>query len=518
MPVRPISVGSLSLIVLTMLAAGGVAAAATRDDPTEADEEAAPAPKTRAKPRPKPKAEAEPEPEPEVTPAGESPPPPARPPPAPTPAADADAPGVRPTETVGFSDRLFVRAPGDEVVLFPGGRVQVDGAAFPRQTPKSGIFLRRARVELTGWLGRIFYFDASADFAPSPPPGSEPVAPSALPATDNYVALAPFRDAFILQAGQFDAPFTLENRTSDAYTTFIERSFAVRSLGVPRNKEVGVMAHGLVGDVFYYSGGVFNGDGPDFRNFDNQVDAIGRGTVAPFAGHEGPFRRLSLGGSGWFGRHVLGPPFPTQATAGGVPFLNPAWTTGQQPARTYELRENGYLVAFAGELSLPLGPRFGLRGEGVFKQQQLAESEVVTGTTPVSAAGNATLTGISGYGEMWFWLAGDERMLPAPGLQLPARTDKRYRRAFDDGLMLALRGEFIKEDLTTSQPTLGDPTRATTRVISGTAGANYWRGAFARISLNYVVNLWSGTSETIKALHAQEVLEHELLVRFAISL
>jgi hypothetical protein len=515
MPVRPISVGSLSLIVLTMLAAGSVAAAATRDDPTEADEEAAPAPKTKTKAKPKPKAEDEPE----VTPADDSPTAPAPAPPAaaPAPAADVETPGARPTDTVGFSDRLFVRTPGDEVVLFPGGRVQVDGAAFPRQTPKSGVFLRRARVELTGWLGRIFYFDASADVAPSPPPGSEPVAPSALPATDNYVALAPFRDAFILQAGQFDAPFTLENRTSDAYTTFIERSFAVRSLGVPRNKEVGVMAHGLVGDVFYYSGGVFNGDGPDFRNFDNQVDAIGRGTIAPFAGHEGAFRRLSLGGSGWFGRHVLGPPFPLQATAGGVPFLTPQWTTGQ-PARTFQLLENGYLIAFAAELSLPLGPRFGLRGEGVFKQQQLAESEVVTGTTPVSVAGNATLTGIGGYGEMWFWLSGDERMLPAPGLQLPSRTDKRYRRAFDDGLMLALRGEFIKEDLTTGAPTLGDPTRATTRVISGTAGANYWRGAFARISINYIINLWSGTSETIKALRAQELLEHELLVRFAISL
>ncbi|HEY7371257.1 MAG TPA: porin [Polyangia bacterium] len=516
MPVRPISVGSLILIVMTMLAAGGrVAVAAPRADPTEADEDAAPAPKTKAKAKPKPTADEEPE----VTPADDSanPPAPPPPPPAPAPAADVETPGARPTETVGFSDRLFVRTPGDEVVVFPGGRVQVDGAAFPRQTPKSGVFLRRARVELTGWLGRIFYFDASADFAPSPPPGGEPPAPSALPATDNYVALAPFRDAFILQAGQFDAPFTLENRTSDAYTTFIERSFAVRSLGVPRNKEVGVMAHGLVGDVFYYSGGVFNGDGPDFRNFDNQVDAIGRGTVAPFASREGPFRRLSLGGSGWFGRHVLGPTFPLQATTGGVQFLNPVWTTGQ-PARTYQLLENGYLVAFAAELSLPLGPRFGLRGEGVFKQQELAESEVVTGTTPVTAAGNATLTGIGGYGEMWFWLAGDERMLPAPGLQLPNRTDKRYRRAFDDGLMLALRGEFIKEDLTTGAPTLGDPTRATTRVISGTAGANYWRGAFARISINYVVNMWSGTSETIKALRAQELLEHELLVRFAISL
>ena len=84
--------------------------------------------------------------------------------------------------------------------------------------------------------------------------------------------------------------------------------------------------------------------------------------------------------------------------------------------------------------------------------------------------------------------------------------------------MVAVRGEFLKEDLVSNQPTLGNPTRATTRVLSGTAGVNYWRGSLARISLNYVVNMWSGTSETIKALKAQSLLEHELLLRFAISL
>jgi hypothetical protein len=119
---------------------------------------------------------------------------------------------------------------------------------------------------------------------------------------------------------------------------------------------------------------------------------------------------------------------------------------------------------------------------------------------------------------MWLWLAGDERMLPAPGLELPNRIGKVYRRAFDDSLMLAVRGEYVQEDLSTNQATLGDPTRATTRVISGVAGANYWRGPFARISLNYVLNMWSGTSETIKALRAESLLEHELMVRFAISL
>jgi phosphate-selective porin O/P len=506
MPVRPTSAGSLVFVwTLAMLAAGGGVAGAKTDpkdgakNATEVDEETAPEPKVEATP---PDAEAKPE----VKLAA-------------APPAGGDAivvPG--PTDTVGFSDHLFVRSPGGEVIVFPRALVQIDGAAFPRQTPKSGVFIRRARVGLSGWLGRIFYFDASAEFAPSPPDGGEPLAPSVLPATDNYVALAPFGYRFMLQAGQFDVPFTLENRTADAYTMFIERSMTARSLGAPRNKEVGVMLHGLLGDgVFYYSGGIFNGDGPDFRNLDNQPDAIGRIALSPLAGSEGIFRRLSVGGSAWYGRHVLGPTFPVQATPGGVRFLAPRWVTGQ-PARTLEMREHGTVAAFGGELTIPFGTHFGVRGEGVYKRQQLAEVDVTSSTGPVTALGSATLDGVSGYGELWLWLAGDDRMLPTPGLELPLRIEGRYRRAFEDGLMLAIRGEFLKEDLVSNQPALGNPTRATTRVISGTAGVNYWRGAFARISINYVANMWSGTSETIKGLRAQGLLEHELLLRFAISL
>jgi len=507
MRVRPSSVGSFvyvaklaALASLASLATGGVATAAkdaAKESQTTVEVEVE---------------------GPEVTPHADAQARPPAKPPADRSTSDLEtsaAPG--PTDTVGFSDRLYVRTPGGEVVVFPGGRVQVDGAAFPRQTPKSGVFIRRARVELTGWLGRIFYFDVSADFAPTPD-SVDALAPSALTATDNYVALVPFGDRLIVQAGQFDAPFTLENRTSDAYTMFIERAMVARSLGVPRNKEVGAMVHGLLWDgVAYYSGGVFNGNGPGFRNVDNQPDAIGRIAFAPLAGREGIFRRLMVGGSGWFGRHVLGPTFPVQATPGGQPFLAPRWMTGQ-PARMLELREHGYVAAVGGELTIPFGPRLGLRGEAVYKQQELAETDAAPGNGPVTPLGLATLKGFAAYGEMWFWLAGDERMLPVPGLQLPARLDRRYRRAFEDGLMLAVRGEFLKEDLISNQPTLGNPTRATTRVISGTAGVNYWRGSFARISLNYVVNMWSGTSETIKALKAQSLLEHELLLRFQISL
>jgi len=494
-----------------------------RDDAIEPEENTAPEPKpepsknepAKAEPKPEPKLEARPEaPGPSPAPAAELKVVAA---PAPGRAADAEEAGA--ISAVGFSDRLYLRSPGGEVILFPGGRVQVDAAAFPRQTPKTGAYLRRARIELTGWVGRIFYFDVSAEAALPPPAGGEVLPPSVLPATDNYVALAPFGDRFILQAGQFDAPFTMENRTSDAYTDFIERSMVARSVGAPRNKEVGAMVHGLLGNgVFYYSAGVFNGDGPDFRNLDNQPDAIGRLTISPFASGDSGFRRLTLGGSGWYGRHVFGPAFPPQATPGGVRFVAPQWTTGPPGGamRSLELRENGKVLSFGAELTIPLGRHAGLRGEAVYKQQDLAETETLN--EQVSELGAPRLTALAAYGEVWLWLAGDERMLPAPGLQLPHRIEPRYRRAFEDGLMLAARGELAKEDLVDTNSTLADPTRATTRVISGTAGVNYWRGSFARISINCVLNMWSGTSETIKALRAQSMLEHELLLRFATSL
>ena len=191
---------------------------------------------------------------------------------------------LRSTDPIGdFSDGVFLRSRDGAIVLFPGGRLQIDSAFFRQQTPKSGAFVRRARVELRGWLGPLFYFDVSGDFAPAPAAGTD-VAPSALPAADEYLTFAPFGDQLMVQAGQFDVPFTLENRTSDAYTDFIERAMVARSLGAPRNKEVGVMAHGLLGDGrFYYSAGLFNGEGPEFRNIDNQSDTIGRLVATPFA-------------------------------------------------------------------------------------------------------------------------------------------------------------------------------------------------------------------------------------------
>jgi hypothetical protein len=443
---------------------------------------------------------------------------------APAPAPDdADAPRraiaapATPPPPLALDAPVALRAPGDELVLIPTARLQVDGAFFPRQSPKSGAFIRRARVGLAGWLARIFYFDVSVDFTPTPPGGADTVAPAALSPTDDYLALAPFGDLVIVQAGQFDVPFTLANRISDAYTDFIERPMSTRLLGAPRNKDVGGMISGLLGDILYYSAGIFDGEGPGFRPLDNQPDIIGRFVASPFGLG---LRRLSIGGSAWYGRHVAGPMFSTQATPGGVRFFSPQWTTGQVTPLTMQLREQGLLTAYAAEVNFPITRRFGLRAEGVYKRQQLVEADVsLLPAGPIMPVGGAFLEGLSGYGELWFWLLGDESLLPAPGFELPVRAGKGPVGPFDDGVMIALRGEVLKEDLTTPTELLvyGDPNRATTRVVSGTAGVNYWRGRLVRFSVNYVINYWSGTSESIKIERALGPLEHEILLRFAMS-
>jgi hypothetical protein len=425
------------------------------------------------------------------------------------PRARAQTPAASPA-----AEGLVWRTPGGALTLAPGGRLQVDGAFFPKQTPKSGLFIRRAQIALRGWVGDSFYFDLGGEFAPGPPAGAE-VAPSVLPAADDFLAYAPLGDTLIVQVGQFDVPFTLANQTPDTDTDFIERPMAARTLGAPRNKDVGAMAHGLLaGGLVSYAVGLFDGEGPGFRNADNQADVIGRVAVSPFLGGDGPLRRASIGGSGWHGDHVLGPEAPVQATPGGLPFFHARWTLGASTGAA--MREQGTVAALGGELNVPIGRSFGLRGEVVWKKQDLTEGTLdATGFSPV---GSATLNGISGYGEAWLWLLGDQRLRPPAGLELPFRPTRAAEPSLEDGLMVALRGEVLKEDLNSQTPTLGNPAIATTRVLSGTAGVNYWRGRLIRVSVNYVVDYWSGTSETIQTLIAAGHWEHEVLVRFALAL
>jgi phosphate-selective porin len=428
----------------------------------------------------------------------------------------------------GFSDgTAFIRAPDNSFILFPNGRLQMDGYFFKSANtpPKDTFLLRRARLELAGWVGSFAFFSIGADFAVgSPSPSNSPVVQTNLNTTDSFVAVAPWGDLAILQFGQFDAPFTLENRTSDKYFDFMERSVTVRAFGVPTNKEQGFMLHGTTPERhFYYSVGAFNGDGQNFRNVDGKFDVIGRAWIAPLSfGAPEAVRAITVGGSFWTGDRVNALVLPTQTTQAGFTILNPSWTWTNGTTRTpLELHQQGRLNAFALELNAPIAHKYGARIEYVWKHQGLAVADVTAPKTPVFLGG-ADLRGWSMYGEAWWWLVGDDRIIGEPGMQMPTRFKKFGVTPPRNGLMLTARvdylNETVSEDSATAALALTSPVDGVTKVTALALGLNYWHSKRYRATANYVLNHFDGTTPYVTTLRTKSANEQEFLFRLAIAL
>ena len=435
----------------------------------------------------------------------------------------------------GFSDgTAFLRSPDNGFILFPNGRLQVDSYLFgytknkyADKIPNNTFLLRRARMEVGGWIGGFVYFWLAGAFAPGPPAGAAPVAPSNIATTDDYVALAPWKNLAILQVGQFDAPFTLENRTSDKYFDFMERSITVRAFGIPDNKEMGAMLHGFNDDKnFYYSLGVFNGDGQNFKNADRQYDWMGRAWVAPlsFMG-DGPLHDVEIGGSFWTGdrSNTLAP--TSQTTQAGFTFWNAgsfAFTPMGGTAQTIQLRQVGRMKTFAGELNAPIDHRFGFRGELVWKDSPLS-ADTIASSGVGTIVGGAELKGYSMYGELWAWVIGDDRIIgDQQGLEPFTRYKKFGVKPVQDGLMLALRFEHLDEDLTADSSVQGlggilGPSNGTkTKVDSYELGVNYWHSKRFRATVNGIINHFGGDTALVRGLGSK--YESELTLRLAIAL
>ena len=501
-----------------------------------------------------PPAEAPPPEPPPLAPPAEAPPPEAPPdtaPAAPAEAAPIPTPPLPPVPAVprsipvsdpppvaplpeqeplaGFSDGTpFLRSPDNDFVLFPGAQFQVDGYFFhsKNKTPNDTFLLRSARLDLGGWVGPWVYFFLSGEFAAGPPAAAAPVAPANLSTADEYVALGPWKNLAILQVGQFNAPFTLENRVSSKYTDFMERSITVRAFGIPDNREMGAMVHGFNDErFFYYSLGTFNGDGQNFKNADNHFDWMGRAWLAPLSlAGAGPLHDVEIGASFWTGErgNTLAP--AAQTTQAGFTFFNTAaftaTPTGATAAQSIQLRQNGRLNAFAIEANAPIAHRVGVRGEFVWKHSALAEESIASSGTG-TVLGGADLQGYSLYGEAWVWLIGDDRII---GDQQAVGGFPRYARfgvrRIQNGLMLALRYEHLDETLSNDAASaalnLGNKSVGHTKVDSGELGLNYWHSKRYRATFNYVVNHFGGDAPFITGLPS--AYEQEILFRLAVAL
>ena len=447
-----------------------------------------------------------------------------------------EVPAVDAEPLAGFSNgTAFMRAPDNGFILFPNGRLQSDlylyktGAPYAL-VPKNSFILKRARLELAGWVGPFVYFQIGADFATGAPAaaGVTP-AQTNINATDDFVAIAPCEDYFILQVGQFDAPFTLENRTSDKYFDFLERSLTVRAFGIPSNKEQGAMLHGTNPNRnYYYSFAVLNGDGQNFKNVDNNFDVMMRAWIAPLSfGGPPELHDITLGGSFWTGNHDLGQPLASQTTAGGFTILpNALPAIGMD---TLSLNQQGRQKSFALEVNAPIMHKFGVRWEYVNKNQPLSAIDT---TNKNMIADGLHLKGYSTYFEAWAWALGDDRIVGEPGMQMPTRLKKFGVKPPQQGVMIATRLELLDEKLTVDNPAgvLGTMKAGSvlglneTKVTSWQLGVTYWMSKRFRAMANYTLNHFGGDAAYVTAATpANKTLdgaknEQEFSFRLAIAL
>jgi hypothetical protein len=463
---------------------------------------------------------------------------------------------------------FFLRDPHNWFVLFPKGRLQIDyynflnrgdvpagvvpnTSADPR--PKDTLFVRRARVELQGTFIGHFDFHIAGEFTTTPATGS-------LGALADAYIIADYLSYLKIQVGQFDAPFSLENRTSDKYLDFIERGPTTRYLAVPFNKDQGAMAWGwLPKQIAYYSIGVFNGDGQNFKNQDNWGTVMGRAFVQPVAwlpaADKLPWLKLiEVGGSFWWqhegnlGGAIGGASSGTQndlsgmSTTGGFGFFSSNYNVATDSAGNNiraHLVPSGGTTKWAVEARVPIW-KFGVQGELIHVSEDLLSyydsvnvPNAMTGKWSGSsfarsgAKSGGNLAGFGGYIEAFAWILGDVNFIETPGLE-PMPHIKKFAPAKEPlwGLRVLARYEQLSFNVS-GLPGIVDPTSGTTTGDAAVGlyklhqfglGLDAWGTKHVRLSVNYFMNYIDGDAPLVKKNFFYQRAEHELLFRAGINL
>src|SRR5437870_5785737 len=204
---------------------------------------------------------------------------------------------------------VYVQQRGIELKLVLGGFIQANfegidvspfEGRFGSTALKERFRLRRARINLTGDFAEQFDFKIEGDFENSDGISSSRTAFSG---TDIFVNWHQFPEAQV-KVGQWKAPFGLEQITPDQYLIIIERSLPTGAITPER--QIGVQLWGKPftnvwpeqKDLLTYYGGIFNGNGRNINNNDNNnFMYVGRLELMPFKGKVfGQDSSLKLGG------------------------------------------------------------------------------------------------------------------------------------------------------------------------------------------------------------------------------
>jgi phosphate-selective porin OprO and OprP len=205
---------------------------------------------------------------------------------------------------------IYVQQRGPELKLVLGGFIQTnfeDGdvsafeGRFGQTALKDRFRLRRARINLTGDFAENFDFKIEGDFEQSD--GTSPSNRTDFSGTDIWLNWHQFPAAQI-KAGQYKAPFGLEQLTPDTSLFTIERTLPTGAITPER--QIGAQLWGKPfttvwpdqKDLLTYYAGIFNGNGRNINNNDNNnFMYVGRLELMPFKGKIfGQESFLKLGG------------------------------------------------------------------------------------------------------------------------------------------------------------------------------------------------------------------------------
>jgi phosphate-selective porin len=432
----------------------------------------------------------------------------------------------------GWHNGLFyLRDVNDNAHLFIQGRAQIDffsyaGGGVSETALKPTLFFRRIRPEITGDFLHHFNFMIAGDFGATAidnpkgtnetsaaAPGATPTAASAkfgTAQTTRFQAAAAdvflnYRNGsfFNVQVGQFDAPFMMDNRTSDKYTAFMERALPVRAIGIPSNKDMGAMAWGETENrLFSYAVGPFNGDGMNRPNVDARFDVMGRLFIHPLAtsGMEksNRLKDLQIGGSFRYGsrdKKWVEYDYPTMTTQGAFAFWSPTYggTNG-----TTHIIPAGDQIAAAGELRIPFD-RFDITSEFLYIKNNTREA--VEGYQATNSERFGDISGISYYAQLGWWIYGKPDINGLPGYENPPRLNWSKADPVDPDTAVQLLAKFEQVSLKYESASRGGVADAKNidgdiKVNALSFGINYWATKHIRVTLDYIYNQFPDSGPT----------------------
>ena len=496
------------------------------------------------------------------------PPGPAPPPPQANPApvfsGEASPQALEKPPIAGWNEGFFLRDPGDNFRLYPRGRIHLDFHSFPgapvAPASEGGVdmmprfFARRMRLELSGQALRRWTFTLGVDFSTTLSnangrsavlvgDGNDSSAATRYAPVEAASTAATLANVFVnyslcpcfnILVGQQQTPFSMENRTINNVTTFMERHMPIRSFVLSSDKEIGLTLWGdLLDRRLSYEVGVYAGDGQNRPQIDAYPDFAGRVFTRPLLGEDSPIERLQIGVSGRVGERdpaFVGYDHPAITTGQGWSLWKPEYTDSR--GRPIHVLPSGLQTQVGGELRLPISV-FEVRGEAYYVGNDTREA--VGGAQLTSTERLGRMSGAGWYLQLSAWPWGDAFVNGDPGLWRPyavdpAREPQRPKKGLE---VAAVVGGVHADYQGAARGGAADPNTQSTQtgskidILEYGFAINYWYTQLIRASVNYIAyhTPGSGTESNravvpgnlLPAPSTREHLLHELGARVGVG-